>query len=236
MNNNFFKTLSDLVYPENLYCICCGDTIEQSRIHGLCDRCISKMQWFTDNPYKNQMDEFSFSDIYPCCIYGFYARRVISKIKLSGTPYAAKGIGLLMGERLLNEIERRNIAPDCIIAVPMHSSKLAVRGYNQTELLAGYADRVSGVRYLKGALTKTKATVSMRMSDAVTRKNMLKGTFAVNEAYRDKLRGKHIILLDDVVTTGSTVDAVSGVLLDAGASRIDVLCFAVSANKKDGLQ
>ena len=230
----FFNQLLDLIYPENLYCVCCGDTIEQSRIHGLCDSCIERIPWFTDNPFKNQMEDFAFSGVLPCCLYGFYARPIISKVKLAGAPYAAKGIGILMGERMKNEMDADpSFRPDAILAVPMHRDKMQTRGFNQAELLASYAAAQSGVEYLPGALIKIQATESMRMSDANTRRQLLQGSFAISGEWAERIKGRHLILLDDVMTTGSTVDAVSRVLLSAGARRVDILCFAVTPNKKD---
>ena len=75
----------------------------------------------------------------------------------------------------------------------------------------------------------------MRLSDALTRRQMLQDAIVISEAYREKIKGKHIILIDDVITTGSTVDAASRVLLESGAKQVDVLCFAITPNKKSGL-
>ena len=232
----FFDQILDLVYPENLYCICCDDTMEQSRIHGICDSCSGKINWSIGNPFENQMEDFAFSNVFPCCYYGFYARRIISRVKLSGSSYAAKGIGLLLGERLKLEMDNDpDWDPDAVIAVPMHKDKMLARGFNQAELLACHSAGEAGISYWNSALTKIKPTHSMRLSDALTRRQMLQDAIVISEAYREKIKGKHIILIDDVITTGSTVDAASRVLLESGAKQVDVLCFAITPNKKSGL-
>ena len=225
-----FEKLLDLIYPENLYCLCCGDTMEQSRFYGICDVCAEKLSWYTGNPFRSQMDEFAFTEIFPCCYYGFYARRIVSRIKLSGTPYAAGGIGRLLADRLKEELARPEYHPDALIAVPMHREKLRMRGYNQTELLARRIAEVLPLPYREGVLLKNKATQSMRMSDAFTRRHLLEDSMAVRPDQAAWVRGKHLVVVDDVVTTGSTVDAVSRVLLAAGASQVDVLCFAITPN------
>ena len=226
---NWNKAL-DLVYPENLYCSCCGDTMQQNRIYGICDTCAEKMVWFTGNPFRSQMEDFAFSEVLPCCYYGFMARRIVSRMKLSGTSYSAKGIGLLLAERLKQELARPEYQPDALLAVPMHKEKRRMRGFNQTELLAGAISSETGIPFWQDAVRKTKATQSMRMSDAVTRRQALEDAMQVNPAFTELVRGRHLIVVDDVVTTGSTVDALSRVLLSAGAKQVDVLCFAITPN------
>ncbi|MBR0130897.1 MAG: ComF family protein [Firmicutes bacterium] len=214
--------LLDTVYPENIYCLCCGDSMENSRIHGICDVCASKIDWCTENTLKRHMDEFAFDELFMCCVYGFYPRQIMSRFKLAGNPYAARPLGRLLGERLLME----HIHPDALTAVPMHLEKLKKRGFNQAELLAEYAAKTADIAHVPGLLMKTEMTASMRLSDGRARRSQLEGSFDIAPKYRDWVRNKYIVIVDDVVTTGSTADACSRLLKEAGASRVAVLCFA----------
>lgn len=223
---NAFSAALDLLYPRNIYCLCCGDAMENTRIHGLCDRCIEKIDWNTKNPFRRQMDNFAFDDVYPCCTYGYYPRKIISGFKLTGRPYGAEPLGRLLGERLLQEY----LSAPILAAVPMHSSKEAQRGFNQAELLAKEASIVCGAAYIPRLLKKTKATRSMRLSDGNTRKTLLHDEFAVDPDLVSAAAGRHVVLVDDVVTTGSTADACARVLKEAGASKVSVLCFACSSD------
>lgn len=226
----------DLVYPRNIYCLCCGDAMESSRVHGICDKCAEKISWTLDDPYKRIMDGFAFDELLTCCRYGFYPRRIISAMKLGAKPYAAVSIGKLMGERL--EIaglccENAECADRLLItAVPMHPEKQAQRGFNQAELLAGYAAAGSGIPYAGGILVKTVQTKSMRLSGGDDRRALQDGVFGIAPAWMNGLAGKHVILIDDVVTTGTTADACSRVLKENGAEMVTVLSFAVSPGYK----
>lgn len=220
--------LLDAVFPENIYCICCGDTMHGYEAHGLCSACREKMPWAFKNPFSAYMDEFSFCDVWPCVRYGFYARRIMNGLKQGGKGYIAKNIGLMMAERMLMNEE----LPDCLIAVPSHRSKELKRGYNQAELLAKEISKVSGVDYIKAGLVKTEATASMRMADAKTRRSMLQNSFTVSPEKESIIKGKFICLVDDVCTTGSTADACARVLMEAGAAKVALLCFASSSGYK----
>ena len=231
--------LLDLVYPENLYCLCCEDTMQQNRIHGICDRCAGKIEWLTHNPFRNRMDEFAFDELYSCCIYGFYARKIIHGLKLHNKTYIAKNIGLLMAEKLQAEPgeEVRAGEDNCtsiwnnyvIVPVPSSPQKLKQRGYNQADLLAQYTGKALGIPMWNNVLLKTAETASMRLASGEDRRNMLQGAFSVSEKACDLLQDKDIILVDDVVTTGSTADACARALKDGGARSVTVLCFASAA-------
>lgn len=243
----------DLIYPENLYCLCCEDTMQQNRIHGICDNCAEKIEWLSHNPFRSRMDEFAFDELYSCCVYGFYARKIMHGLKLHNKTYIAKNIGLLMAEKLVlgteaelfgnimtSQSKTRQLKDDpalvvrekyaALVPVPSSPKKLKQRGYNQAELLARYAGRELGIPVWSDVLQKTAETASMRLSSGIERRNMLQGAFSICENACERLQGKDIILVDDVVTTGSTADACSIALKDGGAGRVAVLCFASAAH------
>lgn len=217
--------ITDLIYPENLYCLCCGDTMQQNRIHGICDSCASKIHWLYENPYKSIMDEFSFSDVISCCRYGFFERKIMNALKTGGKPYTAKGPALLMAER--DKFSGKQF--DLIVPVPIHKNKLAKRGYNQAELLADVISKELGIPSVN-ALLKITETKSMRSSGGMERRLLLDGSFAADPECRELMRSKRILLVDDVVTTGSTADSCSRVLLAEGAAEVSVLCFASASS------
>ncbi len=230
--NNFLiasgKAALSAVFPENIYCICCGDVIDPSMESGLCERCAEKMPWALDNPFHSYMDEFAFDDLLPCVRYGSYARRIMNGLKNGGQNYMAESVGRMLADRLQLSWDM----PDVLAAVPSHKSKLQKRGYNQAELLAESAARQLKLPYRKGLLVKTRVTGSMRMADGRTRRSMLEDSFAVSDRFALLLPGTHVCLVDDVVTTGSTADACARVLKAAGARKVTVLCFGASSGTK----
>ena len=118
---------------------------------------------------------------------------------------------------------------DAVTYIPLHFLRYFFRGYNQSELLAKVICRELGIPMWGDALIKPQDTASMRLSTGIERRNMLQGAFTVPEKACGKVSGADILLVDDVVTTGSTADACAIALKDAGARSVSVLCFASSA-------
>ena len=216
------------VFPENIYCICCGDVLDPGQKSGLCLRCAEKMPWALENPFSSYMDEFAFDDVWPCVRYGSYARKIMNGLKNGGQSYMAENVGQMLAERVQMEWHM----PDLFAAVPSHREKLQKRGYNQSELLAEAVSRRLKLPYQKGLLEKTRATGSMRMADGRTRRSMLEDSFAVSSRYAELVRDCFICLVDDVTTTGSTADACARVLKEAGARKVAILVFGASSGYK----
>ena len=221
--------LLDLVFPQNIYCLCCGDTMESSRVHGICDKCAEKINWLDHDPFRASLEDFAFDHVLSCCVYGFYPRRIMHDLKLHGKPYIARSIGPLMAEKVLAEKALTGGEYTAMVPVPCTKAKKKKRGYNQAELLAKYAAKELGLPIWTDVLMKVKETPSMRLSTGEERRNLMQGVFSVDQNTCAKLRGADILLVDDVLTTGSTADACAHALKDAGAKTVSVLCFASSA-------
>lgn len=115
---------------------------------------------------------------------------------------------------------------DIIIPVPLHASRLIKRRFNQSALLARKLARMSGVPLGTDALYRTRATPSQGAQTAAGRRRNVQGAFSVPVNMRASLAGKHIVLVDDVMTTGATINACARTLKKAGASYIDVITLA----------
>lgn len=196
--------------------------INNSRIHGICDSCINQIDWTSDSYYL-EVDGFCFDEIMSCCVYGFYPRQIIFGLKIGGKTYIAKGIGKLMGERaLLSENTY-----DFLVPVPSSARRVRERGFNQAALLAKHAANEMGLYVNENVLVKTAETKSMRGSSGMDRRQMLREVFGVTDD--SAVKDKSILLVDDVVTTGSTADECARTLKNAGAARVGVLCFACAS-------
>ncbi len=113
-----------------------------------------------------------------------------------------------------------------IVPVPLHRRRLFRRRYNQSALLALALGRISGPAVRVDLLKRVKPTPSLGGLSATARHKTVRGAFAVAEAGRADVRDAHVLLIDDVLTTGATVDACAKVLVRAGAARVDVLTLA----------
>ena len=117
--------------------------------------------------------------------------------------------------------ERYPFTSDAVLVpVPLHVSRLRARGFNQALLLARALGRSRGLPVLPAALVRTRATRGQPGLGADARRRNLTGAFAVVDP--TALRRRHVVLVDDVLTSGATADACAAALLAAGASRVDV--------------
>jgi ComF family protein len=116
---------------------------------------------------------------------------------------------------------------DLIVPVPMTRWRLMRRQFNQAALLAREVSHASGVPFDPFLLVKVKSTPTQVGSSAAQRAANVAGAFSVPATVRDRVRGRRIVVIDDVITTGATVGACARALRAAGAARIDVLAAAM---------
>ena len=234
--------LQDLVFPPQLYCLSCGALIDATRTYGLCDACITKFSWATgktcskcgkplpaeslhDTCYDCRTTAHSFDKGYTCASYGLYERMLISDFKERGKDYAGRAIAGAMYDR----IRQLSLTADCLTAVPAGKWKTAARGYDQTKVVAQMLAARMAIPY-RELLVRTRHTRTMRTLGAGERRVNVQGAFSIIKGKGPIIEGKKILLLDDVYTTGSTLDACAGVLKKAGAVQVDVLTFAAGAD------
>jgi ComF family protein len=143
-----------------------------------------------------------------------------SRFKFRGDLAAGRVLASLMIERIANDAPP---LPDAIVPVPLHVSRLRDRGYNQAHELAKPLARACGVPLAADLLRRGRATVAQTGLDAAARRRNLRNAFSVAE--------KHpipacVALLDDVMTTGTTVRECARVLRRAGVERVEVWALA----------
>ncbi len=115
---------------------------------------------------------------------------------------------------------------DLLIPVPLHWTRLLKRRFNQSMLLAKRLSFITGIACSSGVLKRIKATPVQGHLNTKARKKNVSHAFLVSPDREDEVRGKRIILVDDVFTSGSTANECAKTLLEAGAKQVDVLCVA----------
>lgn len=115
---------------------------------------------------------------------------------------------------------------DGIVPVPLHWRRLWARRFNQSATLAQVIGRESGVPVIHDALRRVKPTVQQVGLTRAQRAENIQGAFRVSAEGRAGIAGRRLVLVDDVLTTGATVDGCTRALLRAGAANVDVLTFA----------
>lgn len=221
--------LAQTVYPENLYCMACNDFLEGTDSQfGLCARCMSEM--FSEENLKGTLGKDctgrSYSRVLACTVYGGLSKEVIGKFKNKQMPWLGKNLGKLMAERFCEE--RSEVAADLVTFVPIHPEKKRLRGYDQAQLMAEQVGRSLGIPCVD-CLERTRKTAAMKNMSEEQRNQNVAGAFDWKGDML--LLGKRVILVDDIVTTGSTAEACASVLRRAGAKDVTVLAFAVAAHK-----
>jgi len=154
-------------------------------------------------------------------IYDDASRDLILRFKHSDQTQGAPSYARWMHRVAADLVDQADI----IAVVPLHRWRLLKRRYNQAGLLAVEMARDRKGEYLPTLLARVKSTPSQSGNKANRVRNVRRA-FAVREKYLDRIAGKGILLVDDVLTTGATVEACARVLLNAGAAAIDVVTMA----------
>lgn len=115
---------------------------------------------------------------------------------------------------------------DLLVPVPLHRWRLLKRRYNQAALLARGIGQISGITMLPDALIRRRATRPQEGLSRAGRRRNVRAAFALRPHYRGRVAGKVVVLVDDVLTTGATLDECARVLLAAGAAEVRVLTLA----------
>ena len=155
-------------------------------------------------------------------LYEGVLRTCIHNFKYKHQIYLVKTLGNILTGALkeFTELSGFNI----IVPVPLHSKRKRERGFNQSLLLAKEIGKLYGSEISAENLTRNRTAVPQTELSKQERIKNVKGIFSVKD--KSKFRGKNILLIDDVLTTGSTVNECSRVLLEAGAVSIFVVTVA----------
>jgi ComF family protein len=149
-------------------------------------------------------------------------REAIHRWKYEGKTYLTPFFAEWMEEGLNRHWGPHSL--DLLIPVPLHTQRLRERGFNQALLLVKELSRRTGIPYRKTILQKKKPTIPQVNLSGTEREKGLRGAFQV--IGKEELLGKSVLLVDDVYTTGATVNECSKVLLRGGAERVNVLTLA----------
>ena len=205
----------------------------------ICTPCLNDLPWLGSAcrqcalplPEENmlcgqcQQNPPAFSQVIAPFRYGFPLDSLIPAFKYQHKLTYGRLMARLMLQAIVHHYEERNQAlPDRVIPLPLHRARQAQRGYNQALGLARPIARQLAVPLDRRNLIRQRATTAQQGLDAQQRRVNLQGAFICRDPAA--LEGRHIALVDDVVTTGTTVNEASRTLMAAGAASVSIWCIA----------
>lgn len=238
--SNFKEKLNrtlEILFPKNFRCFLCSNEVDESKL-GLCDACensdifCDKVCECCGTPVKSEANycmiclnnkrafDYARSPVK-------YEGKVISAVhafKFDGKTYLAEKFAKVM-LKSFEKLKEKAGNFDYIVAVPLHKDRLKKRGYNQALLLAKEISKLTNIPVLENVVIKTRVTPSQRNFTRKERIENVKDSFAVIDNEKI-LKNKNILIIDDVLTTGATTEAIAEKLRKAKAGKVCVLTFA----------
>ena len=220
------------------YCDVCGEELVEDTRYRLCSECVEKLPFVKGHiclncgvPLKDESDycnrcqyqKSAFVKNRSPLVYDGEVKKLIYKLKFGKKTYIAQTLGALMADKFIE----CGFDSEIIVFVPMTDEEVKKRGFNQAELLAYEVGNRLNIAVLP-ALVKVKDTSQQKELKGKDRASNLDGAFAC--AF-EQVKGRKILLIDDVFTTGATANECAKTLLKAKAREVNVLTAAVAKLK-----
>lgn len=234
---SLFGAIQDLLFPPT--CVGCTRRLDSSRPPLFCSECLDKLAFIasprcpccgmpfavgTDHLCGDCLQQrYDFDRARSLLLYQSPLADIIRQLKFGGQLSGLTTLGhLAAGAACLQELSE----PELIVPVPLHASRLRARGFNQAALIARACFPQWVDRLRVDALHRTRLTTPQSQLSGRERRSNLHGVFAVKPGI--EVHGQTILVVDDVLTTGSTINECARVLRRAGAARIEVFTVARS--------
>jgi ComF family protein len=225
--SNFFRGIINFVLPP--VCVCCDSPLPaDSRF--VCPDCISKLNVVDKNYniFRDRVHKVNFNGI-AFSLYWFVEGTEIQYILHALKYTRMKSIGEVFGRKIGEEIQSRYAGKyDYTVPVPLHKSKQRERTYNQSDYICRGISEALKINPLEKCLKRTRYTKTQTKLSITEREENVRNAFILNPKYSDTIREKNIILVDDVITTGSTILECARVLKESGCGEVTVCSIALA--------
>lgn len=216
----------DFLFP--LSCIVCSHPASSL----VCDECwqriprVTKDSVLYTSTLKKLTSEGTIHTLASCYIFEHNGsfQHIVHGLKYRGYT----SLGIQLGETLASVIQELSLSADIVLPVPLHKRKHRERGYNQSEFLAQGIARKLSIPWNPSLLIRQRYTQSQTKLSADERRQNMLNAFALRPSSMEHLSGKTCIIVDDVITTGSTIKACAEVLLQAQPNRIIAASAAIA--------
>ena len=223
----FGRSLLDFVFPR--YCVCCGSRLALLE-ETLCTRCLEglpRVRFFSWEDNDIARIFWGLVDVQGAASFFHYTRhspysRILFALKYHNRPEVGKAMGRMMGEALKRKGFFEGV--DLIVPVPLSRKKERQRGYNQSAWIARGIAEATGLPVDTQSVVRTVSNPSQTSLDEHQRQENVRNIFGV--AHPERLEGRHILLVDDVITTGATMKSCAETIAHACHVRFSVLSLA----------
>ncbi len=224
-----YKDLINLLYP-NICQIC--DTVLLKNEEVICTNCLHELpvtnfHFHNENPVKKVFyGRFPLQNATSLLFFKKKGsvQKLIHQLKYRGHKEISSYLGKWMGEELLKSPFFKNI--DLVIPIPLHKKKLKNRGFNQVEGFALEISQLLNVPYNDTTLQKTSFSTTQTLKARLARWGNIQETFVLVNP--ENLKNKHILLVDDLITTGATMEACATELLKSPGVKISIASMAIA--------
>ncbi|OYT16944.1 MAG: amidophosphoribosyltransferase [Bacteroidetes bacterium 4572_77] len=229
MIKSLIEDFLNLIYPRT--CAACGNTLFRHE-EVLCSHCLihlPKTFFHTDD--ENPLSMIFWGKIPFKMITAFYYYNKGNKVQnlVHQLKYNKRAdIGIYLGERYGQYLNKSPYFKDIdlIIPVPLHEKKMKIRGYNQAEMFAKGLSKSMKIPYDTTTLIRNTHTETQTKKSKEERWENVKGKFSLNN--KEELEGKHMLLVDDVITTGATMESCARTLLEAKGAMVSFASIAAA--------
>ncbi len=224
---NILRDFVSLFFPQ--YCLGCSDILVKGE-EIICTRCIIELP--KTNYHQNDTNPIAerlrgrLPIEFACAFLKFRKRgnvqHLLHQLKYNNHPEVGVALGRVYGNEL-KELELIK-SYDLLIPVPLHKTRRNSRGYNQSSKFAEGLSNAIAIPFDDGICTRNIKTTTQTKKSRIERWENVKEVFAIND--HEMVKDKSIILVDDVITTGATIEALGIKLIEAGCKKISVICLA----------
>lgn len=221
--------LDDLIFPQHIRCLCCRRNLDEDEEDGVCPSCLRELdalaaaQEAWEQTRRGTLPE-GIAYVHSAFAYDTQARELIHRLKYQSVRAAA--VPLAKGMAILPAGEEEILVP-----VPTDERRRRARGFNQATLLAQELSRIWGMPMCEALVRVRRCAPQTGLNEQQRRENLV-GCMAVKERSVSQIRGRSVLLIDDVYTTGSTASEAARALLAAGAKSVGALTAARAGTEK----
>lgn len=217
----YLKVINNLLFPTKNLCYFCRERYNNIE-EFLCNNC---KEFLEKCNREINVDSNYIKTVYYSLIYNRFIKEVVKDFKFNGKSYLYKPLGEIMIETV-DLMKLYDV--DLIFYVPSHRKKEAIRGYNQSQLLGNYIGKSLDIPVSHNNLMKIRMTKDQSHLNKLSREDNLIDSFKLRD--KTEVYNKNVLLVDDIITTGSTMIECSKVLMENEAR--EVIGLALTSSKK----